>query len=287
MAQRRLILLTALAFFSSLNLAAAETGAGRTSVLENLVVDEVVSGDVVVFAADLVLGENARVAGDAVAVGGDVRVSEGAEVGRHVVAVFGTAEVASNAAVKGKVLSLSSLASFADRSGAASSTPQTSAAVRLLAAGGWLMVTTGLAFLFPVRMRYGTWALPPLGYKVPLLGMLVVLTAVAFVVAALGLGPALGVPLIAGLTVVLFSAKAVGLTLISCMVGAAVLRRWLHHPQLISLEVFVGALILLAVRFLPVVGEALWALASVIALGASIVVFGVGPSGSSFHQPRP
>jgi hypothetical protein len=263
-----------------LNLAAAETGTGRTSVLANLVVDEAVSGDVVVFAADLVLGENARVTGDAVAVGGDVSVAEGAEVGRHVVAVFGTAEVSSQAVVEGRVLSLSSLASFADRSGG-SPAPRASAAVRLLAAGGWLMVTTGLAFLFPVRMRYGSWALPPMGYRVPLLGMLVVLTAVAFVVAALGLGPALGVPLIAGLTVLLFSAKAVGLTLISCAVGSAVLRKWLHHPQLISLEVFVGALILLAIRFLPFVGEALWALASVIALGASVVVMSVGSGGSS------
>lgn len=283
MAQRRLILVTVLLLCSSVNLATAEADSSRTSVLSNLSVDEEVSGDVVVFAADLELGENARVTGDVVAIGGNVRVAEGASVGRHVVAVFGRAEVSSEAEVHGRVLSFSSLASLAHRPESGSSSPRASVAVRLLASGGWLLVTTGLAFLFPVRMRYGTWALPPLGYRVPLLGLLVVLTAVAFVVAALGFGPALGVPLIAGLMVVLFSAKAAGLTLLGCVVGAAVLRRWLHHPLLISLEVFVGTLVLLALRFLPFIGETLWSLASVIALGASIVLIGVGPGESASH----
>lgn len=283
MAQRRLILLTALILCSFVNIASAESDSSRTAILADLYVNEAVSGDVVVFTGDLTLGENARVAGDVVAIGGDVRVAEGAEVGRHVVAVFGSTEVSPQAVVHGKVLSYSSLASLANRPGTGSSPPRESVSVRILWSGGWLLVTTGLAFLFPVRMRYGTWALQPLGYRVPALGLLVVITAVAFVVAALGLGPALGVPLIAGLMMVLFSAKAVGLTLISCRLGAMVLRRWLHHPLLISLEVFVGTLVLLALRFLPVVGETLWSLASVIALGAGILVIGVGPGESSSH----
>ena len=43
---------------------------GRTSVLSDLRVDEPVDGDVVVFAADLELGPQAKIGGDAVAIGG-------------------------------------------------------------------------------------------------------------------------------------------------------------------------------------------------------------------------
>lgn len=277
MAQKRLILLSACLISWSFFAVPAGADPARTAVLSDLVIDDPVDGDVVVFAADLVLGPNARVTGDAIAVGGDVRVAAGAEVGRHVLAVIGTAEVSPTSKVGGRVFSFSSLASLVQASDVNSSSPRVGFAVRLLASGGWLLVATGLAFLFPVRMRYAAWALPPLSYKVPALGFLVALTVTAAIVAALGFGPILGVPMIAGLSIVFFAGKAVGLTVISCAVGTAVLRRWLHHPLPISLEVFVGMLVLLALRFLPVAGEMAWSLLSVFALGASIAVIGTGP----------
>jgi hypothetical protein len=147
--------------------------------------------------------------------------------------------------------------------------------MRLLTTGGWLLVTTGLAFLFPSRMRYGAWAVPSLGIQVPALGMMAGLTVFASMIAALGLGPALGVPLVGGLMLVFFVAKAVGLTVLGCWIGASLLRRWLRHPLPISLEVFVGVLVLLAVRFLPAIGETMWTLISMVALGACIAVAGV------------
>jgi hypothetical protein len=276
MAQQRLILATTIVIGWALCSVPAAAVPGRTSVLTDLVVDEPVAGDAVVFAADLVLGENARVTGDAVAVGGNIRVADGAEVGRHVLAVFGTTEISSGAVVKGRVLSFASLASLVQAPGSGPPSTRVSVAVRLLASGGWLLVTTGLAFVFPIRMRYGAWALPPLGYRVPVLGFLVYFTVIAALVAALGFGPALGIPLIAGLMVVFFAAKAVGLAAISAALGAALLRRWLHHPLPISLEVFVGTLVLLVLRFLPLAGETLWSVMSVVALGASIAVIGAG-----------
>ncbi len=276
MAQHRLILVATIVIGWALSAVPAAAEPSRTSVLTDLVVDEPVAGDVVVFAADLVLGENARVTGDAVAVGGNIRVADGAEVGRHVLAVFGTTEISRGAVVEGRVFSFASLASLVQAPGAGPPSTRVSVALRLLASGGWLLVTTGLAFVFPIRMRWGAWALPPLGYRVPALGFLVYFTVIAALVAALGFGPALGVPLIAGLMVVFFAAKAVGLTVISGALGAAILRTWLHHPLPISLEVFVGTLALLMLRFLPVVGETLWAVMSVVALGASIAVIGVG-----------
>lgn len=286
MAQKRLIVLATLVFSWSFFNPPAEAGPSRTAVLADLVVDGPVDGDVVVFAADLILGKNARVTGDAVAVGGNVRLEPGAEVGRHVLAVLGTSEVSTGATVDGRVLSFASLASFADVPGGGPASPRISVAVRLLVSGGWLLVTTGLAFLFPVRLRYGAWALPLLGHKVPALGALVALTVTASVVAALGLGPALGVPLIAGLMVVFFAGKAAGLTVLSCAAGTIVLRRWIHHPLPITLEVFVGMLLLLALRFLPFAGETLWSLLSIMALGASVAVIGVGPGEAAADPAR-
>ncbi len=254
-------------------LSAADSG--RTAVLSDLRIDGPVVGDVVVFGADLELGPQARVEGDAVAVGGDIRIAEGAIVTRHVVAILGEAEVPVDAGIGGRVLCFSSPASLLSDPSVRRPSLHADVSMRLLAAGGWLLVTTGLAFLFPIRMRYGAWAVPSLGVKIPALGIMAGLTVFASLIAALGLGPVLGVPLVAGLAVVFFAARAVGLTVLGCWIGSIVLKRWVPHPLPISLEVFVGVLILLAVRFLPVVGETLWTLISLVALGASIAVLGV------------
>lgn len=279
--------LTHLSFFLLLSLmvsgaSAAETG--RTAVLSDLRIDEPVFGDVVVFGADLELGPEAQVEGDAVAVGGDIRVAEGAVVKRHVVAIFGGAEVPVDADVGGRVLCFSSVATLLSASSVRESSLHADFSMRLLAAGGWLLVTTGLAFLFPIRMRYGAWAIPSLGIKVPALGMMAGLTVFASLIATLGLGPVLGVPLVGGLMVVFFVARAVGLTVLGCWIGGIVLKRWVRHPLPISLEVFVGVLVLLALRFLPVVGETLWTLISLVALGASVAVMSVS---TDLMRPEP
>jgi len=253
----------------------AAASSGRTAVLSDLRINEQVAGDVVVFGADLELGPEARVEGDAVVIGGDIRVAEGAVVTRHVVAVLGGAEVPVDADIGGRVLCFSSPATLLSASSAREPSLHADFSMRLLAAGGWLLVTTGLAFLFPIRMRYGAWAVPSLGIRIPALGMMAGLTVFASLIASLGLGPVLGVPLVGGLMVIFFVARAVGLTVLGCWIGAMVLKRWVRHPLPISLEVFVGVLVLLAVRFLPMVGETMWTLISLVALGASIAVLGV------------
>ena len=118
---------------------------------------------------------------------------------------------------------------------------------------------------------------PVLGIKIPALGIMAGLTVMAALIAALGLGPGLGVPLVACFMVVFFIAKSLGMTVLGCWIGTKVLRRLVHHPVPISLEVFVGALVMIALRFLPVIGETLWNLISLVALGASIAVIGVTP----------
>ena len=253
----------------------AEASSGRTAVLTNLRINGPVAGDVVVIGAHLELATEARVEGDAVANGGEVLVAKGAVVTRHDVSIIGGADVPASADIGGRVLCFSSPATLLSTSPARETSLQTNVSMHRLAAGGWLRVTTGLAFLFPTRMRFGAWAMPSLGIKVPALGVLAGLTVFASLIAALGLGPVLGVPLVAGLMMVFFAARAVGLTVLGCWVGAIVLKRWVHHPLPISLEVFVGVLVLLAVRFFPVVGETAWTLISLVALGASVAVLGV------------
>ena len=66
-----------------------------------------------------------------------------------------------------------------------------------------------------------------------------------------------------------------GVTVVACWLGGAVLRRWPRHPVPVTLEAFVGVLFLLALRFLPFVGDTAWTLISLIALGASVVVISV------------
>ena len=81
-----------------------------------------------------------------------------------------------------------------------------------------------------------------------------------------------------------FGAKVTGLTVLGCFVGGVVLRRWLHHPTPISLDAFVGILILLALRFLPAVGEPLWNVISLVALGASLAVISIS---TDLMRPTP
>ena len=245
---------------------------GRTSVLSDLRVDEPVNGDVVVFGADLQLGPRAKISGDAVAIGGDVWVASGAEVGLHVVAVFGEAATSPGADVGGRVLSFVSIASLSPGSGSEPRSPRLDFAMRLLTSGGWLLVTTALAFLLPTRMRYGMWMVPVLGFKVVFLGVMVGLTLVAALVAVLGLNPALGFSLATAVMVAFFAGKAIGLTVLGGWAGAVVLRRWIRHPLPITLEVFVGMLVLLALRFLPVIGGTLWIMVSLTALGTCVAV---------------
>jgi hypothetical protein len=248
---------------------------GRASVLEDLRLAESIAGDAVVFGADLYLDDGAIVGGDAIAVGGSVLVDRGAVVNGHVVAVFGVADVASAADVSGRVLSYSSLGTLAAGAPGEPAPLSTNASMRLLAAGGWLLVTTGLAFLFPIRLRCATWAAEGLGLRVPALGVLLGLTLVSTIVATLGLGPALGVPLVAVMTLAFFAAKAVGLAVLGCSLGRAVLRRGTARFHPITVEVFVGVMVLLAARFLPILGELLWMLISLTALGAAVAVIGV------------
>ncbi len=269
MARHRLIVAVAFAVAIAAN-SVCEAAPPRTTVFNDIVVNEPVDGDVVAFEANVHLGPMADVSGDVVVVNGDLRLDEHARVGRHVMAIFGEVEVAPGAIVEGRTLAFSSLSSVALRPGG-NEPLQVSVAVRLITSGGWLLVTTALAFGMSTRLRYGVWILPLLGYRVFLLGVAAGVTFFAAVVAVLGFGPSPGVPLAVGLTVVFFAFRAVGLTVVGGFLGELVLRRWLRRPLPLTLEVFVGVAAMLAVRFLPLFGGLLWSVCSIVALGMGVV----------------
>ena len=250
----------------------------RTTVFNDIVVNEAVDGDVVAFEADVHLGPMARVTGDVIVVGGDLRLDAQSQVGRHVLAVFGEIQVEPGAVVEGRTLEFSSLSNVA-----LSPTDviplQVDLAVRLVTSGGWLLVTTALAFGLTTRLRYGVWILPCLGVKVLVLGVAAGITFFAAVVAVLGLGPTLGVPLAAGLMVVFFALRAIGLTVLGGFLGGVITRRLADRALPLTLEVFVGVFVLLVLRFMPVVGGVLWSVASLAALGTGIIALATTVSG--------
>jgi len=285
MARRRLIFSAALAA-ASLTTGLADAAPARTTVFNDIVVNERVDGDVVAFGADVYLGPLADVEGDVVVVDGDLHLDSGARVGRHVLAIFGAVEAAPDALVTGRTLAFSSLSNVVLVPG--DGTPfQVNFAIRLLTSGGWLLVTTALAFGFAVRLRYGVWILPALGVRVLVLGVAVAVTFFAAVVAVFGLGPSLGMPLAAALTVIFFALRAVGLTVIGGLIGGALLKRWLGRPLPLTAEVFAGVLVVLALRFLPAVGGMLWSIVSLASLGSGVICLATATPGREIAAGTP
>ena len=248
MAARRLILCLAL-FGTSVPVAAAPVAPGRAAIVSDLTINEEVAGDVVALGGDVHLGPHARVHG-------------------HVIAVFGHIDAAPAAVVEGRIIAIRSLASLTVQPGGAAAPRGIDVAVRALTAGGWLLVTTALAFLFPTWVRANGDLVPRLGLRVVVLGGLAFVTLIAALLAALGMGPAVGVPLATGLWLVFFAGKAAGLAVLGSVVGASTLRALVHRILPPSFEVFVGVVLLLSLRFLPWIGDPAWTAVSLVALGA-------------------
>jgi len=247
----------------------------RTTVFNDIVVNERIDGDIVAFEADVLLGPKADVEGDVVVISGGLTLDANARVGRHVLTIFGTLDRSPDARVDGRVLAFSSLSSVLLRPG--QKTPlHVDLAVRLLTSGGWLLITTALAFGWPSRLRYGVWILPRLGLEVAALGLAAAITFFAAVVAVLGLGPTVGVPLAASLTLGFFALRAIGLTVAGGCLGAAILRRTGARAMPLTVEVFIGVLVLLMIRFVPWLGGVVWSAVAIVALGTGIMALATG-----------
>ncbi len=218
------------------------------AVGSDLEVDSEVAGDVVVFAGDLLLRPGAVVHGDAVVILGRIDRSPGATV-------------------DGRALGLSSLATLDLGPSPEGGGRGTRAAVVLLVMGGWLLATSLVAWVAPVRIQEGVRFLRGLGWRVAMLGVLATATFFAALLAALGLGPVWGIPL-SGVLVVLFVAvKVVGLAVIGAYLGGLVVARSGISTLPTTVDVFVGVSLLLLLRLLPLVGGFAWSALSIVALG--------------------
>jgi hypothetical protein len=155
--------------------------------------------------------------------------------------------------------------------------PHLALAIRLLNAGGWLLVTSLFALCSPARLRTGVHLLPELGLRTAAVGAMAYLTLLAALVATVGLGPPLNVPLTAAVVILFLVLKTIGLAVLGGGLGGPLLDRLLRRPLPRTCGVFVGVGLLLLTRFLPVVGGALWTIASVVALGASVLVAAPAP----------
>ncbi len=262
MATRRLITLIVFGLLLGHGQVATASPA-KLGALSEIRVDEEIDGDVVAIGGDVILGPEARVHGHAVSIFGSVRVEPGAQV-------------------DGRVIGMSSLASLSlepiqDDQGAHLDT-----AIRFSTAGGWLFATTLIAFLWPAPIRRGVAVLPQLGAKTLVLGVMVAITLVAGLIAVIGLGPLLGLPLAAAVAVAFLVVKALGLAVVGGGLGNALLGRVLPSRLLpITVHVFVGVMAMLMIRFIPVVGGVAWTGLVLVALGAGVFVATLAPRANS------
>lgn len=240
------------------------TAPGKAAALTDLVINEKVDGDVVVIGGDALLGPTAEVRG-------------------HVVAIHGRVQLDPAATVDGRVISVSSLGGLQlEQVG-----DNVEVAVRLLVAGSWLLVTTLIAFLVPAKVRLGVWLVPSMGARVLVLGLLVFITLFAALVAVVGLGPTLAVPLLATLSVAFELVKAFGFAVLGGWFGGAVLHRVIERSLPVSFHVFLGVTLLLVARMLPVVGNAVWTVVSVVALGVAVFTVALAPKQGAVRAARP
>jgi hypothetical protein len=230
---------------------------------------------------------NEPVEGDVFAFGGNIYLDEQAHIHGHVVAVNGRIEMAEGARVDGRTIAISSLSTLSLDPESPMQTPQLRLAVSLLLAGGWLLVTSLIAYLFPNRLRHGLWLLPRLGWRILLIGLLAYVTLIAGMVAVLGLGPTLGVPLAITLVIAFLAGKAIGLTILGGYLGSWMVERWARRPLPLSIPVFIGLATLLAIRLIPIIGSPIWVLVSHAAVGTGVLSMGLAPSGDALGLPEP
>ncbi|NOZ94506.1 MAG: hypothetical protein GXP47_07185 [Acidobacteria bacterium] len=215
--------------------------------------------------------------GDVVALGGNVELGPNARVEGHAVAVLGRVESAEGATVTGRRISVTSLAGL--RLGGAEERVPARLwwGIRLLSWGFWLAVTGLIAAMFPRRIIRGVWTVEHVAAASVALGLAAALTLMAALVAVFSAGAGLGLPGAVALLLVFGAGKALGLTLVGGLVGEALLWRATGRRWPISIEVFTGVVLLLTLRMVPVAGGPLWAVVSVLGLGAAIAAMAFDP----------
>lgn len=226
---------------------------------------------------------NGTVNGDVVSLGGDIHLGPRADVRGHVVALFGTVERDPAARVEGRVLAIRSLAGATLSEEGAAIPLRVRLGLDALLASVWLVVATVLAALLPGRVVSGAWTMGRLGLRVLAVGVMAYITLIIALIAAVSLGPAAAVPLMAMLMLVAVAGKAFGLTLLGAVVGSWAVSAVAGVRFPVTVNTFIGVAVLVCLRFVPVVGGLTWALVSVWAVGAGVLGVALGRSVFPLH----
>jgi hypothetical protein len=106
---------------------------------------------------------------------------------------------------------------------------------------------------------------------------MVAITLFAALVAAIGIGPGLGMPLAAAIALLFLVVKAAGLAILGGGLGSRLLARFVRRPLPLTAEVFVGVMLILMLRFVPVLGAVVWTAVTIVALGAGVFAVALAP----------
>ncbi len=232
---------------------------GRAAILEDIRVDGPVKGDVVTIGGDIVLGPGAHVTG-------------------HALSIFGRVEVEPGARIEGRSLAVDSLAGLSAETGAGAADHRAVWGLRMLIAGCWLTVTTLLALALPRRIIRGEWLVRRTGVGGLGLGVLVTVTLFVALVAVVGLGGGFAVPGTLAVVGLYVGLKVFGVAILGGTVGRWLLRRAAHRVAPMPTMVFLGVLVLVLGRLVPVVGGVLWAVVSIWGVGAAVTVLAMDPA---------
>ncbi|NOZ79376.1 MAG: hypothetical protein GXP48_09430 [Acidobacteria bacterium] len=232
----------------------AEASQGRLVVARSVRIDEPVKGDLVCIGSAVVLGPRAHVSGD-------------------VITVLGSVEREGGATVDGRMIKISSLAGLELSAVGARHPGRVVWGIRALIWGIWLLITSLVTLIWPVGVGRGVWITRHMRLRSLVVGLMAVITLVAGMVAAVAMGPAVGVPLGAALVLVFLAAKVFGVGILGTLLGRLIVLHGLHRRVPPSYETFVGVTLLVGMRLLPWIGGGVWALVSIWAVGAAVMTF--------------
>jgi hypothetical protein len=259
---------------------AGETRAGDLVVLgRDAVVEGVLRGTLVAVAGDVRV--TGRVERDVVALGGDVVLDPGAEVHGDLLAVGGAVTVAAAGprAVAGRVLTVGELeAAFAAELQTSPLAARRSSglllAFRLVLLLAWLVIGLLLLRFLPRPVSTAAGLVPGRLGVVAAIGAAAVLSALLVSAFLLLVLPATAGLLLTGLLVALLGlAKAFGLAVVFVAVGRRLTRGAQRGSPLFGdpAALAVGLALLGLLSLVPVAGPFVWAVASLLGIGAALV----------------
>jgi len=228
-----------------------------------------ISAEEMAVASDLAI--NSRVEGDVLVVGGVLRLGPHAHVTGDAITIFGSIEIKKGAQVEGRILHLEQLASLDPQ---IESRVHGRLAIFLLSSGIWLFLTTLIGVFFRAPLARSLLQLRALGWRLIILSILTQATLIGAMIAALGLGSVVAVPLTALILSLALTIKAMGMAVLGWLVGTWMLPLKFSGILPPSAKIFPGVLLFNLLRLLPGFGGILWMIVSLLALGAGIFVLG-------------